>query len=476
MLFNSLPFFLFAATFFPAYFLLKGSSRLLLILAASYFFYGWWDWRFLGLIGFSTLFDFIIGLRLGMDQSENRRRCLLFASIVANLGLLFLFKYLNFFADSLQVVANSFGMTLSWTTLNIILPVGISFYTFQTLSYTIDIYRRECEPETNFIRFASYVALFPQLVAGPIVRASKLLPQLREDLEFNWTDTVRGFELVCWGFFLKVVVADTLALQVDPSFGSPEAYGVWGHLVGVFFFSFQIYADFAGYSLIAIGLGRIMGLDFGENFRRPYFSISFSEFWRRWHISLSSWLRDYLYISLGGNRGGATKTARNLLLTMFLGGLWHGAAWTFVIWGLLHGLYLVIWHACANFVGTTGLARFLADTRASKLCLMLVVFILTALAWIFFRADSLSNAMIILEKIASFDRSVSLVTQDPFILVKGFALIATVIGVDAIAEQSNLREAYLSNQWLRALSLACIIWSVALFGTFSGSSFIYFQF
>jgi alginate O-acetyltransferase complex protein AlgI len=476
MLFNSLPFLVFAALFFPLYFTLRGRGRLLLLLSASYFFYGWWDWRFISLILLSTSVDYGIGLALGNTRDEAKRRMLLLVSICLNLGLLGTFKYLDFFAGSFISLAASLGFSVSWTTVNIVLPVGISFYTFQTMSYTIDVYRGRCAPESNPLRFAAYVTLFPQLVAGPIVRATALLPQLRQDHAFEWARVFSGLELVAWGYFLKVVLADSLALHVDPVYAHPTSFGVAGHLSAVLFFSFQIYGDFAGYSLIAIGLGRIMGYDFGANFRRPYFSATFSEFWQRWHISLSSWLRDYLYIPLGGNRHGSARTFGNLVITMFLGGLWHGAGWTYVIWGLLHGVYQVIWH-----FGETVAVGLAPPIRRMPVWLwrpplIAAVFALTGLAWIFFRADSLADALHILAVICRIETGSDVVTTDKFVLVKGLFLIAVVVAVDLLTESDRVRDRFLHSPRLRMAALLMACWGIALFGTFTGSTFIYFQF
>ena len=289
----------------PCTLLLKGKARLLLCLTGSYFFYGWWDWRFLGLIVISTLVDYTVGLFLERTREQKSRTQLLVLSMVVNLGFLAFFKYFNFFIESFAEMLVSTGLNPSISTLNIVLPVGISFYTFQSMSYTIDVYYRKIQVEPNFIRFATFISFFPQLVAGPIVRASDFLPQFQTDKKFEWDRFNAGVSQVLWGFFKKVAVADSLAPFVDQCFADPGAYSSIHLTIGVIFYSFQIYCDFSGYSDIAIGLARILGFDFPRNFRTPYFSKNFSEFWTRWHISLSSWLRDYLYIPLGGNRGGS---------------------------------------------------------------------------------------------------------------------------------------------------------------------------
>lgn len=478
MLFNSLTFLAFVALFFPVYFALRGRARLWFILLASYLFYGWWDWRFLGLLGLSTMVDYTLGRLLEFERDARRRKVLLIGSIVVNLGILSFFKYSNFFADSLVAAAQLFGAKPSWVTLNIVLPVGISFYTFQSLSYTIDVYRGTCPPERSLLRFAAFVALFPQLVAGPIVRAVYLLPQLKADHKFDWVRTFGGLELIVWGFFLKLVLADTIGHQLaqDGSFNAPERYSGTGHLLAAIMFAFQIYGDFAGYSAIAIGLGRIMGYDLGVNFARPYLSASFSEFWQRWHISLSTWLRDYLYIPLGGSKRGALLTYRNLMITMFLGGLWHGAAWTFVVWGLLHGTYLVIWRLATILSKSVTWLRSPAVERVARAPLILTVFLLTTLAWIFFRAPSLGNATEIVRRILTMDNSTTFLTTDRIGLVKCMLVILIAIAIDIAAEFRAVQTVYARYPECRAATMAAMLWMTALLGTFSGTEFIYFQF
>jgi len=476
MLFNSLAFVVFALVFFPIYFGLRGRARVVFCLAASYFFYGWWDWRFLGLLLFSTVLDYSIGLAMAATRVESRRRRLLFLSLAGNLGVLGVFKYFDFFMSSFERTAEAIGLGFSPPLVHLILPVGISFYTFQTLSYTIDLYRRKIEtPERDVLLFAAYVSLFPQLVAGPIVRADSLLPQLRTDHGIDWPRIGRGLELVLWGFFLKLCLADTAATVVNPRFAELEAFGSLAHLVGVVCFSFQIYSDFAGYSLIAIGLGRIMGLDFGVNFDRPYFSRSFSEFWGRWHISLSSWLRDYLYIPLGGNRGGSLLTVRNLFSTMLLGGLWHGAGWTFIIWGGLHGFYLALQRALsAPYAAAVRVLR--VPPAVSSGILILTVFAATNLAWVFFRAESIGEAVRILHIIAGFDRMTLPPGQQIIGIAKTFMIATVVVAVDAAGTRKSIRDRYFASTPLRIAGCVSIALGIALFGTFEGASFLYFQF
>lgn len=470
MLFNSFAFLIFLPLFMIGYWSTRGRARLWVMFLASLVFYGWWDWRFLFLLLFSALVDYSLGLLLENEQDDAARHRLIVLSIVVNLGLLGFFKYFNFFADSAAQLSDALGLHVTWTTLRIVLPVGISFYVFKTMSYTIDVYRRTQRAERDLLRFATFVVFFPELVAGPIVRASRLLPQLNHDQRFDYERAVSGLSLICAGYVRKVVVADSLAPLVDVRFAHPEAHSALSLLIGVYFYAFQIYCDFSGYSSIAIGLARILGFDFGINFDRPYFSRSFSEFWTRWHISLSSWLRDYLYIPLGGNRGGTLFTFRNLMLTMLLGGLWHGARWTFVAWGGLHGLYLV----SQRLVGPAyqrAVKSLRVPRPVSNAFLILLVFHLTCLAWVFFRAQSFQNAWQILSSIASM-RDMSFASVDNKILVlKGAMLIAGLLLVEVV----TLRTGEISPARRLAFAASCI-WILLLFGSFSGNTFIYFQF
>lgn len=472
MLFNSLPFLVFISVFLPVYFLLKGRARLLFCLAGSYFFYGWWDVRFLSLIVLSTVIDYVLGLKINETEEQSERKKMLLVSVFMNLGVLAFFKYFNFFSDSFMSMLNTVGVEASWNTLNIILPVGISFYTFQSMSYTIDLYRRKIEVEPDFIRFATYISFFPQLVAGPIVRASDLLPQFRKDHEFDWHEFKMGLGQVLVGFFKKVAVADSLALVVDQIFGAPAGFSSLNLMIGVIFYSFQIYCDFSGYSDIAIGLARMMGFHFPMNFRTPYFSKNFSEFWTRWHISLSSWLRDYLYISLGGNRKGTLFTYRNLMITMLLGGLWHGASWAFVFWGFLHGMYLVVQRLASPYVTKVETALQVPQWLSNALSIALVYF-LTCFAWIYFRSPDFETANMIISGIAAL-QGTTLVNM--FWIVQGFLLIAMLLVVEVIDIKVDLPQIAERSPVFQVASYALILWSIALLGTFGQGQFIYFQF
>ncbi len=445
-------------------------------LAGSYLFYGWWDWRFLSLIAISTLVDFSLGAAIHKEQTdEKKRRRLLILSMVLNLGFLGFFKYFNFFTDSFVAMLQGFGLNPSVHTLDIILPVGISFYTFQSMSYTIDIYRRQLEPEPDWVKFATFVAFWPQLVAGPIVRASDFLPQFRKDHTWNWERFTSGSAQVLWGFFKKVAIADSLAPFVDQCWAEPMAFTSINLWVAVVFYSFQIYCDFSGYSDIAIGFARMLGFDFPKNFRTPYFSQNFSEFWTRWHISLSSWLRDYLYIPLGGNRFGTVKTYRNLMLTMLLGGLWHGANWTFVFWGFLHGMYLVVQRLWGRAFGK--LMDTLRFPGALKVAVnVALVYFFTNLAWIFFRSPNFGTATDIIVNMAGFEGFDVVSLMNKFTVMKGCLLIAMLLAVELSDFRIKWSGVVQRSPAFRVASFAVLLWLIAFFGSFGSNAFIYFQF
>ncbi|MCB9857843.1 MAG: MBOAT family protein [Phycisphaerales bacterium] len=369
----------------------REGARHVMLLVASYAFYMAWNpWLVLLIIG-STVLDFVVGLMLGRTEGEGRRKALLIVSLVGNLGVLGLFKYADFFIHSFGSLVEQFGFRADVRTLGLLLPVGISFYTFQTLSYTIDVYRRRIEPEGSFLRFALFVAFFPQLVAGPIVKARDFLPQLLAPRRFDWGSLDAGLMLILVGLTKKVLIADNLATLVDPVFAHPERYTTADLWLGMFCYAGQIYGDFSGYSDMAIGLAKLLGFELCLNFASPYLAVSLSDFWRRWHISLSSWLRDYLYIPLGGSHGTRWKTARNLMLTMLLGGLWHGASWTFVVWGAIHGIALVVQKAYGWLVG--GEARRSSDGALARRHPLAVLpgwaatFLVVNVAWVFFRCQ-----------------------------------------------------------------------------------------
>lgn len=403
MLFNSLDFAVFLPIVFVLYwFVTQHSLRLqnALIVIASYFFYAWWDWRFLSLIVFSTLVDYWVGSRLAKTDVTAKRKALLWISILVNLGFLGFFKYYNFFAENFVNAFTFFGAEIQTTSLNIILPVGISFYTFQTMSYTIDVYRKNLKPTKDFISFAAFVSFFPQLVAGPIERATNLLPQFYKKRNFDYVKAVDGMRQILWGLFKKVVIADNCAVYANEIFNNSADYNGSTLLLGAIFFAFQIYGDFSGYSDIAIGTARLFGFNLMQNFAFPYFSRDIAEFWRRWHISLSTWFRDYLYIPLGGSRGGTWMKVRNTFIIFIVSGFWHGANWTFIIWGALNALYfLPLLLSKRNRKNTDIVAENSFLPNIKEAFSMGITFLLSVFAWIFFRAESLEHATNIISQI-----------------------------------------------------------------------------
>ncbi|MDC3258313.1 MBOAT family protein, partial [Flavobacteriales bacterium] len=396
MLFNSLDFAIFLPIVFLLYWFVAQKNLKLqnaLIVVASYVFYGWWDWRFLSLIIFSTVVDYLIGQRLRTEDKQSKRKVLLWTSITVNLGFLGFFKYYNFFLENFVDAFSLFGMQINANSLNIILPVGISFYTFQTLSYTIDVYRKKLEPTRDFIAFSAFVCFFPQLVAGPIERATNLLPQFYKKRTFEYHKAVDGMRQILWGLFKKVVIADNCAEFANQIFNNSADMNGSTLVLGAIFFTFQIYGDFSGYSDIAIGTSRLFGFDLKQNFATPYFSRDIAEFWRRWHISLSTWFRDYLYIPLGGSRGGTWMKVRNTFAIFLVSGFWHGANWTFIVWGALNAIYflpLLLTNNNRKNLGVVAEGKLLPSFR--DLFAMLTTFTLTVFAWIFFRAENVSHA------------------------------------------------------------------------------------
>ena len=396
MIFNSIDFAWFLPLVFLVYWLALGKSlraQNAWLLVASYVFYGWWDWRFLGLIAFSSAADFLIGSALGRTSAAGRRRALLALSLALNLGLLALFKYFNFFSASFAEAFSFFGGAFTPVTLDVVLPVGISFYTFQTLSYTIDVYRGQITAERDPVVFFAFVSFFPQLVAGPIERASNLLPQFRRPRVFSDAAASDGLRQMLWGLFKKMVVADNCAIVVNQIFGDYAAASGSTLALGAVLFAFQIYCDFSGYSDIAIGTARLLGFDLMRNFAFPYFSRDVAEFWRRWHISLSTWFRDYLYIPLGGSRVGKWLNLRNVFIIFVVSGFWHGANWTFIVWGGLHALYfvpLLLLKRNRKNLDDTAADRWLPTP--GELLNMAATFVLVCVAWVFFRAPSVADA------------------------------------------------------------------------------------
>jgi alginate O-acetyltransferase complex protein AlgI len=481
MLFNSIEFVLFLPIVFLLYwFGTKRNIRMqnILLVAASYFFYGWWDWRFLSLIIFSSVVDYSVGIALGKTSDEKRRKLLLLASVLVNIGFLGFFKYFNFFAESFAQAFTFLGRPIEAGRLSIILPVGISFYTFQTLSYSIDVYRKKLEPTRDAVAFFAFVSFFPQLVAGPIERATNLLPQFTRRRTITYEQSADGIRQILWGFFKKIVIADACAGQVSEIFSNYTSYNGSTLVLGAVLFAFQIYGDFSGYSDIAIGTARLFGFDLMRNFAFPYFSRDIAEFWRRWHISLSTWFRDYVYIPLGGSRGSTWNKIRNILIIFVLSGFWHGANWTFIIWGALNALYFIpLMLSRRNRQHTDQVAEstFLPSFR--ELFQMLLTFGLTTFAWIFFRAESLLHAFDYLHVMFSktLFRAPEMMPWEQLIM------IGLLVAVEWIQrKKQHAFEFYPSGKKLKVLrwsAYAALLLMIYFFGDYSTEyEFIYFQF
>ncbi len=477
MLFNSIDFFIFLPICFVVYWFVVNrelSIQNSLILVASYVFYGWWDYRFLGLIALSTLVDYSIGRMMVVTTLYSRRKLLLGISLLINLGLLGFFKYYNFFLEGWIDAWSGIGITMHASSLQIILPVGISFYTFQTLSYTIDVYREKLKPEKNLINFAAYVAFFPQLVAGPIERATNLLPQFSRKRIFNSDYAISGIHLIIWGLFKKVVIADSCATYVNAIFDNYQDHNSLTLALGAVYFSFQIYGDFSGYSDIAIGTARLFGFDLMRNFNLPYFSRDIAEFWRRWHISLSTWFRDYLYIPLGGSRGSRSKQLRNVFIIFLVSGFWHGANWTFIVWGGLHALFFIpLLLINTNRKNLNQAASHTVLPSLKEFFQMLVTFLLTTIAWIFFRADTVGHA---------WAYCVRLFTQGTFKMsylnIERYSIeLLGVIVVLILFEWFHRKNDHPFVGRYRWIKIVTIILLLLILGVYSDhQEFIYFQF
>ena len=473
MLFNSIEFSIFLPIIFFLYWFITNKNlktQNALIIVASYIFYGWWDWRFLSLIIFSTLIDYSIGILLSKENNAKKRNLLLWISLGVNLGFLGFFKYYNFFVDSFISAFSFFGVNPSFSSLNIILPVGISFYTFQTLSYTIDVYRRKLKPTNDIISFAAFVSFFPQLVAGPIERAPHLLPQFYKKRHFDYNQAISGVNLIIWGLFKKMVIADNAALIVNGIFANYTNESSLSLLTGMFLFSFQIYCDFSGYSDLAIGISRLFGFDLMNNFKFPYYSKNIREFWNRWHISLSTWFRDYLYIPLGGNRVSTQRGILNIFIVFILSGLWHGANWTFVFWGFLHALFFV---PIVLFKDKFPTHNYHFNLK--NLISILINFLLISMAWVFFRAENISDAFQYLKNIFLFtDGQTFFKKTNSYLLMTINACIGILFLI--IAEYRAMSKDKSEIKFSSA-TLIVIIILICLLGVFKDqSSFIYFQF
>jgi D-alanyl-lipoteichoic acid acyltransferase DltB (MBOAT superfamily) len=482
MIFNSLTFLIFLAFTLLFYYRLPFKAQNIFLLGASYLFYGWWDYRFLFLLLFTSAFDYFCALLIEKQTSHTKRRFWLTLSILSNMGVLCAFKYFNFFADGLLTVLHAFGMKPTFPVLKVILPVGISFYTFLSMSYTIDVYRGDMKATRDPIAFLLFVAFFPHLVAGPIVRASFLLPQCEAPRVVKGNEVSNGIWLVLLGYLKKVVIGDRLAGLVDSAFaqhGAPAFHDANAWLV-LYAFAFQIYGDFAGYSDIARGLAKIMGFELPVNFRAPYLVTNPSAFWRHWHITLSTWLRDYLYIPLGGNRTGHVRTCINLMITMLLGGLWHGAALAYVLWGAYHGFLLVIhrawgfWRISDSAVSKEGLTSRWSKIR--HLVLIVLFFHLMCLGWLLFRAGSLASY----GQFALLAEYVRALTNFNFAAgLSAYAVPVAILGALALFLQWKSDAMDRFEHWptpKQVFAVTSVLVAIASLGVFEGAQFIYFQF
>lgn len=422
MLFNSIEFLLFLPLTFALYwFVFKPLKwQNLFVVTASYVFYGWWDWRFLLLIALTTFCSYMSGILIQKYEGKRRRqKAISAANILLNLGILCVFKYFNFFGDNLTALFQLFGIQLDWVTLDILLPVGISFYTFQALSYTIDVYQHKLQPTRDVIAFFAFISFFPQLVAGPIERATNLLPQFLASRHFNYDKAVDGMRQILWGLFKKMVVADNCAMAVNRIFDDYQALDGMHLFLGAIFFTFQIYGDFSGYSDIAIGTARLFGINLMRNFNYPYFSRNIAEFWRRWHISLTTWFRDYIYIPLGGSRCGRWKAMRNTVVIFLVSGFWHGANWTFICWGAYHALlFLPLFLAGKNRKYTNVVAEGRLFPSLREVVQMLSTFLLAVIGWIIFRAENIQQAWdYIVRMVTRFSFTMPAHGKDPLIYI-----------------------------------------------------------
>ncbi|MAX79399.1 MAG: membrane-bound O-acyltransferase family protein [Crocinitomicaceae bacterium] len=479
MLFNSIEFAVFLPLVFGLYWWVFNRNQTLrnaFLLVVSYVFYGWWDWRFLLLIAFSSLVDYSVGLFLSKTENQQQRKILLGISLFTNLGLLGFFKYYNFFIESFAEAFTVLGQPIQASRLAIILPVGISFYTFQTLSYSIDVYRKKLEPTTNFWAFFAFVSFFPQLVAGPIERATQLLPQFFTPKKFEYNTAVDGMRQILWGLFKKVVIADSCAVYVDWAFADAAHLPGSNLWIAAVLFAFQIYGDFSGYSDIAIGTAKLFGFRLMQNFAYPYFSRDIAEFWRRWHISLTTWFRDYVYIPLGGSRGNRWQTVRNTLVIFVVSGFWHGANWTFIVWGLLNALYflpLILQQKNRRYLEAPALNSWKTPVQIA------VTFFLTIIAWVFFRADTITQAMQILHQLFSTSVFTLQRFEGEFNVLITFVMIALLLVVEWRGRTRQYALEGLQFQpaaWKRKAVYLALIFAIGMFMETTETPFIYFQF
>ncbi|MBN2662971.1 MAG: MBOAT family protein [Bacteroidales bacterium] len=488
MLFNSLEFAIFLPLVFVlywAFFAEKIKSRNIFFIVVSYIFYGWWDWRFLFLIIISSFVDYYVGNKIVASKSKKSKSYFLMLSIFVNLGFLMFFKYFNFFIDNFHDAFSFFGMQFNKRTLNIVLPVGISFYTFQTMSYSIDVYREKLKPTKDIFSFFAYVSFFPQLVAGPIERAVNLLPQFYKPHKFNYSEAADGMRQILWGFFKKIVIADNAAVFVNDIFSNYTDYNGSTLLIGGFFFAFQIYGDFSGYSDIAIGTARLFGFKLMRNFAFPYFSRDIAEFWRRWHISLSSWFKDYLYIPLGGSRGTKAKIIRNTFIIFVVSGFWHGANWTFIAWGAINAMYFIpVSLRKKNRKNIDVVAKGKILPNIKEIFQIGFTFFITIIAWVFFRADSIKMAFDYLKRVFSksllsaphIGYSFDIGQVVPIYMV--FLLIFILVFVEWFQrdKQHGLEFSEKTKPIVRYAAYFIVLFLIVLFGNFSKTEFIYFAF
>jgi D-alanyl-lipoteichoic acid acyltransferase DltB (MBOAT superfamily) len=476
MLFNNPGFFLFFAAVYLLYWALSRRAQNLLLLAASYIFYGWWDWHLLSLLFLTSISTYLCGLGIGSSKSRYGKKIWLFIGLVFSLGILGFFKYCNFFITSFAVMLGRFGFSVSPLLINVVLPVGISFYTLQAASYLIDVYRGDFQPANDLVPFLLFKSFFPQLVAGPIERASHMMPQYREDRVFDRKVALDGAGQVVWGLFKKVVVADNLSLYVNMWYGNVNGAEGWQLIAGTYFFAFQIYCDFSGYSDMAVGLGRMLGFNLTQNFRFPYFSQSPREFWSRWHVTLMGWFRDYIYIPLGGSRCSYLRKAFNILIVFSLSGLWHGASWTFVVWGLLNGIFFVLFSRMESDRKSrqNSPGGELLFPSFSVLVKIIVTFHLILITWIFFRADSLAQvAMIVGRIINSSMVSLTFLTS----LAMPIFLIILMVSAEWLKRNNNHVLSFPAWPAITRHALhAVVVFVIVLFGRFEHVPFIYFQF
>lgn len=479
MLFNSLEFLIFFIIIYCLYSFCRHKQQNIILLVASCIFYAVWDLRFLFLIFISIIVDYFCGLKIYESEDDKERKRFLLLSIFVNLSILGFLKYFNFFADNLRILLSLLGVDLHRTSFNVILPIGISFYMFKTMSYTFDIYRKEIKPTKNFLDYALFVIYFPQILAGPIMRAKVLLPQIISSRKITLDNIYEGCYLIFWGLFQKLFIADNLAKIIDPVFANHSQQSGAMVLAVIYAYSFQIFCDFAGYSNIANGLNRCMGFDAMLNFNLPYFSTNPKEFWQRWHISLSTWLRDYLYIPLGGNRKTRLATYRNLLFTMFLGGLWHGASWTFVIWGIYHGILLIMHRIFTPFFKKIRFISFSKEGLIEKIwmCLKIIFFFhLVCFGWLIFRAASLSQACDMMRAVFMNFNFIN-DTGFKFSGLKIIFYIWVLLVVQIFEFRTNDLQFMLKTRTAtRATFYYLCFYLILFFGAIGGKEFIYFQF